>query len=250
MKTWKISTLVLMILTVFTSVLSAQEDDNLLEYGQSATGEITNRDFEIEYSFTASQNDIVVIRLVPDDVMGGLDNPSLILLDSDFNVLESVDAIFSAVSLIFSIESEGEYFVLATRRDGRSGDSIGAYTLTLELVPVLEPGEIVEGNITDTVPSFFAVTASGNSDLAFHKTDGDLPPEITVNTIGSRYTSASNLTEVITISGEEFSRALIGIDAPSGLEKLYIISVARPLLSFSINERSANFTLELRATAN
>jgi len=51
-------TLLIVLLFTFAFPLLGQED-NVVEYGDTATGEITNREFEIEYSFSGAAGDVV-----------------------------------------------------------------------------------------------------------------------------------------------------------------------------------------------
>ena len=126
--------MILAVMLFAPMALAFAQDEGPLGYGDSIQGEITNRNFEIEYSFEGTVGEVVVIQMTPEDTRDGLTRPSVILLDTEFEVLSTVTGNRDAATLVYMLPADGEYFILATRHDGRAGDSVGAYTLVIEQV--------------------------------------------------------------------------------------------------------------------
>jgi hypothetical protein len=233
----------IILLTLMIAIPTFAQEPTL-EYGEPTTGEISNREFEIEYSFIGATGDVVIISLVPEDTTRGLTTPALLLLDADFNVLTSVDASFSPAILVFDISEDATYIVLATRRGGRSGDSEGKFTLTVSKAQLLTPGEIVEVSATSESPTYFAVRSSEAFDVNYTRQRGDFYPEISVNIIKETLFGDSNLTSIASVTGDRLERASIGID-PTGAEELFIVEIGEPLFQINFREKRVVFSLEL-----
>jgi len=73
--------------SLLPNAVLAQEDSNTIAYGDTVVGEITNREFEIEYTFTGKADDVVVIEMHQVDVLGDLDHPVIMVLDTEYNPL-------------------------------------------------------------------------------------------------------------------------------------------------------------------
>ena len=228
----------------------AQEGANTLTYGDSMTGEITNRNFEVEYSFQGSAGDVIVVELIPDDTLDGLSQPSIIILNSEFDVLASVDAGISAAVLVYELGQDGEYFILATRRDGRSGESIGPYTLELSLVPLLEPSQTMQGSVTSEQPAYYAVKSTVDFNISYERGDGDFYPAIEINVIEDQFFSDDNLESIATLEGDSLKRGTIGINVEGSGQALFIVTISEPLFQFNLSEKSVDFTVEMTVVSN
>lgn len=225
------------------SVYAQDDEDGTLKYGDVVSGEITNRDFEVEYSFIGGEGDIIVAELIPEDRSDGLDRPSIILLDGDFAVLESIDGSFGAAVLFYELPESGEYFILATRRDGRSGESVGEYALRLNQVEELEPGVTVEGVASTEQPIYFAVRAVSDFDILYTRGTGDFRPEININSIQDSFFGNTNLNSVASMEGDQLQRGAIGPAVPE--DTLFIVTISSPSFYFSFRTEEVGFTLEL-----
>lgn len=104
-----------------------------LSYGESATGTITQANYEYEFSFVGTASEIINITMQA--TSGDLD-PLLILYGPSGDVLSFNDDINTALgnydsSLTFRLPQDGEYTILATRFDGEGGISSGGFILNL-----------------------------------------------------------------------------------------------------------------------
>lgn len=223
-------------------VIPAMAQDNVLAYGDSVEGEVTNRDFEVEYVFEGAASDVIIVQLTPEDEFDGLSQPSIILLSTEGDVLSSVDASIGTASLVYELPKGGEYLVLATRQDGRSGESVGEYTLVLDTIPVIEIGEAIAGDMTNEEVTYYAIRMDASFLLIYERVSGDFYPEISLNIIENEFFSDDNLKTVATLSGDELSSGALGHDGSTGL---MVIRVGEPLFAFSFSEETVSYTLEI-----
>ncbi|GAB4508739.1 MAG: hypothetical protein OHK0046_02110 [Anaerolineae bacterium] len=230
--------LVLLFLLSF-QVMTLRAQDTPIEYGQFVTGEITNREFEVSYTFTGDAGQVVVIEMKPVDTLGDLNSPELLLIDAEGQLISSTVRTLSVLQavLVAELPANGEYIIIATRRDGRAGDSVGEYTLELILAEQLMAGEALAGQLSSEGRSqYYSVNSEREFQIQYQKTsDGELSPQITVNLINE-----DGIDEVASVEGDSLSIALLGNFAPAAP---YLIIVGRPLFYFSINEELADYEL-------
>jgi len=217
----------------------AQENSNTITYGETLVGEISNREFEIEYRFTGSAGDVIVLEMQPAEVLGDLDHPVIMVLDTDYTPLWDAGSYGSAV-LAAVLPYDGEYVILATRSDGRAGDSVGEYTLTLSNLPVIEPGALIEGEVSSEGVVYHAVDATaGPFSINYQKTSGEFFPEILVNDI-----SEAELDEIASMSGT-FVSATMTIDPAYVSGDVLVISLHEGLWDWNFDEVTATYTLTI-----
>jgi hypothetical protein len=236
---------ILFMFLLLSFAVHAQEGEDTLTYGDSVTGEITNRNFEVEYSFQGSGGEVVIVELVPDEAFEGLSQPSLLILNAEFDVLSTVDAYGSAAVLAYEVPQDGQYFILATRKDGRGGESEGGYTLNLTLVPMLHPGEVIEGRATNEQPGYYGVKTNTDFDVFYRRGDGDFYPAISINVLEEGFLSDDNLESIATLEGESLKRGSLGVGLVGAGETLFIVTVNEPLLQFNFEEKAVSYTLEM-----
>lgn len=229
----------LFVLLAFVSIAYAQ-DSTPIEYGEVVTGEITNQSYEVNYTFTGKAGEIVIAEMAPVDTLGDLNSPQVLILDSDFEVIGDSSQIFNfgVATVMLELPDDGEYNIIATRTDGRSGDSLGEYTLELILPQILADGDETTGSVSSEGRNqYFAVQLEADGVLQYAKTDGDMFPQITVKILGTS-------TEVFTLSGEALDYAIAGTLAAN---TTYVVEVGEALFDFNFTEVTADFTL---STAN
>ncbi|HLA42945.1 MAG TPA: hypothetical protein VJZ27_05890 [Aggregatilineales bacterium] len=215
-----------------------------IEYGQVVTGTISNEQFEVPYTFQGTQGDVIIIQLSPVDILADLDQPAVILLDSNSGMLTSSDS-FGTVTLAARLPADGAYTILATRADGRAGTSIGEFNLSLMRPPVLESGSQVEGSATSTGGTFFVYESGASFLISYNKTSGDFSPQLLVNRIGS----SNELEEVASLSGVGVTGGQIAIAGTGSVASTtYVIVFQEALFDFNFEEVSANFTLVIKAS--
>lgn len=219
------------------SAISAQGNSTPIEYGQTVTGEITTENFEVPYVFSGKQGDVIVIEMAAVDALDGLSYPAAALFDANSSMLGTVESYGSAV-LAAKLPADGDYTILATREDGRTGDSVGAYMLTVLKPPVLIPSEATEGSVTNLTQNYYVVEASDSFSVIYERVAGDFHPEISIQRIGDM----GELEEVGVLGGEFLSQGKVGLDAPAGP---YCIVVRESLRDFNFEDVSADYLITL-----
>ncbi len=238
----KLLSLILICIFVFSGAVLAQDVENTLSYGGTLEGEISDREFEIEYSFESTEADIIIIQVIPEDAFSGFSQPTVILLDGDFDILETVDAGLSAATLIYEIPEDGTYNIIVTRQDGRSGESTGTYTLSLDVVQFLSTNEVIETTSFSSQPTYFAIRASNPTDLRYIKLSGDFYPALTLNVLDEELFSDDNLSSIIELGGDALEQATIRIPQE---DKLFIVRIGEGLFDFNFSEKKASVSLEI-----
>lgn len=236
-----IVTLLLIVLAVALPAVDAQGDAALLEFGKPVKGEITDAAFEVNYKFQGEAKDTVILKMVRDGFTGGLAQPDIILLDSANKIIADTTRVAEAI-LAVQLPEKGEYAVIATRRDGRAGKSIGKYILELIKPAKLTPDTAVKGKATYTLKTgevqenFYLVEAEGPFKIAYEKQSGKFNPTVTVNLVDKNV-----LQSVGTVGGKELTDGVIGV----GVAKpaAYIVRVGRGLFEFA--EGDAEYTVTL-----
>ena len=134
-----------------------------LSSGVPVRGELDGERYERYYSFFASRNDIVSIGMA--QTAGFLDTYLVIADLALVPFVEDDNGGIGSNAFIqeFRVPSDGQYYVIAGRKDGVDGTTVGEYELTFETsgqafntIPggmrELEYGSVVEGRIDDAVP--------------------------------------------------------------------------------------------------
>jgi hypothetical protein len=214
-----------------------------LQYGDVVDGEITNEAFEIEYSFTGSANDLVIVRMWTEGFENVLTLPALALATSDNQVLGTTadhTSIMDA-TLVATLPADGDYKILATRLDGSAGQTVGTFKLSVFKPEVLTPGQSVTGSISSEDTAFYLVEAEGPFVLAYQRTGGTFSPEVSVNAVSD--------------IGEAESRGLLGgtfvragsLEIDPGGSGQFIVTLQEALWDFNFEPISAEYSLTLNA---
>lgn len=218
----------------------AQDGEGIV-YGDTVTGEITNRDYEVLYTFEGSADDIVIAEMEALTFDSELSSPAILLLNSENDVVADTTETFSirGALLVAELPADDTYTLIATRADGRGGTDQGEYWLRLSEVPVLEAGSNVDALIATDDPANYVAVRQGDEPLrlTYEKTDGEFAPEITVNRI-----EGSSLESVISLTGDELQEATVSLPNGAGL---YVIAVTESLFSFSFEPEDAKYRLSI-----
>ena len=222
---------VVLAIICFAAFSVFSQDENSLAYGESATGEITNRHFEVEFAFEAEVGDVVVITMTPEDTEA-FRNPGILLLNEDYDVIgEAFDSY--SVTLFYDVKDSGSYYILATRNDGRSGEGVGEFSLALSRAPVMENGQDLYDSATSELDRYYAVRADGDFDVSYQFRDGDFRPEVSINTIKSR---GNGLESQISLTGPSLERGSIGASIRSESSELFIVKISQRVWDWSDNK--------------
>jgi hypothetical protein len=234
--------LLVFLLAVWT--LPAQAQDTPIEYGDTVTGEITARTFEVGYVFEGVAGDVIIILIegIDTDEVAEMDQPAIILLDSDYAVMGSVDGYLDAL-LAAQLPADGEYTVLASRRDGRGGESVGGYELTLLKLDVLEDAVAVQAVVSSMASDYYAVESEGQFAIEYTRAVGEFSPTITIYVIDDEAYGDNNLDDLATLSGDAMVHGTLGVNYTSNL---YIVSVGTGLFDYSWREEVTEYSLTYR----
>ncbi|MFN8372218.1 MAG: PPC domain-containing protein [Anaerolineae bacterium] len=116
---------------------TGDEQDSVLEYGETIQGEIDDENFQQIYTFEGSEGDIVTITMIDVSAEDSLD-PLLILLDPAGTEVTRNDDGDSAIVGQFNsqirnltLPADGTYTIIATRFSQETGTTVGEYELSL-----------------------------------------------------------------------------------------------------------------------
>ncbi|NLX08362.1 MAG: hypothetical protein GXY36_01755 [Chloroflexi bacterium] len=224
---------------LFVVPVSAQ-DSTLIEYGQTVTGEITNQFFEVPYSFTGQQGDVIVIEMQRVDIFGDFTSPALILLDEAYNMLGTGQG-YDKVVLITVLPADATYNILATRQDGRAGTSVGEYSLRLLKLQPLSFDQPVRAALSNKETNYFMIEGLNSFDLVYKKLSGDFNPEVSLHILGDN----EMLEQVGSLYGPYIASGTLGINDRSLSNHLYLVIVREQTYSYSFDEVTADYTLTL-----
>lgn len=161
---------------------TAQDPTKPLSYGQTFTGTISNREFEVLYTFTGSAGDIILaIMETPSE--SELHSPALLLLDSNAEALASQSGWRQAL-LAYTLPAADTYTLIATRENGRAGDGQGDFQIRLLLPTVLTAGSPISDTVSDpTLSDYFFIQTETNVRLDYARTSGVYAPRIHVGLV-------------------------------------------------------------------
>jgi hypothetical protein len=228
-----------LLLAASLSAVRAQEAEGVIE---TFEGEMTEDEFEFEFTFDAEEGQVIAALFAETDDAGTLLSPTLVLENPAGDTIADTTESFSFgdVSLFAEINSTGTYTLYISRYEEEDGDDVGEFTITVVAVPVLEAGSPLEGTLTsEGNPGYYVVDTGSPFGVSFVKGDGDMDFTLSVNTIDSQ---SGTLTELATAEGEGLTEVLLGVfegDEP------YIVRVGEPFFFFSFDETSTDYRVEL-----
>jgi hypothetical protein len=229
-------------LLLVIGLVSAQDAEGIA-YGDVVEGEMTEDEFEFNYTFEGSEGDVIIVSFRPVEEFGDLDSPIIIITDADGDAIADTTDTFVFGNLIVAaeLEDDGEYNIFLTRADGDSGESVGEFTLELINLPILEVGSPLEEEETDSDSrsQYYAVKSEEDWGISYLKLDGSMEIEVTVNTIDS---SSAALTAIASVDGDLLTEAAIGIFDGG---ETYVVSIGEPLFAFNFDTVDAEYSLEL-----
>jgi hypothetical protein len=227
-----LSTAALLITAFGLSVFSVHAQESV-EYGDIVEGEMTNDEFEFEYSFEGEEGDVVVIILTPVELYDELINPIMILENPEGDTIgDTTDAFVFGGPLILAAELDqsGKQTLFVTRQDKEDGESVGEFTIEFILLEVLEVDEALEGELkSESRAQYYAVKTDNDFAINWIRGDGDMLVRVSVNEIDN----SNGLTEIGGADGSQLTEVAFGIFEGG---ETYIVSIAEPLFSFSFEE--------------
>lgn len=230
----------LFVLTACFVAVEAQDATTLIEYGQSVSGNITNKSFEVAYEFEVKKGDVFIIEMTSDDA-SEFTSPQIILLNSDGDVEGDSSGNYGYGEAFFVGEmgKDDTLTILATRADGRSGDGVGDFKLTVINPTLLSTGELLQDSVTSGTAKYYRINkGSSDMNLTYEKSSGSFSPEVSINVISESY----GLNTLVTLAGEYLTH--VETQLPD-IEATYIVKVDEAAFDFNFNEVTAKYELQL-----
>jgi hypothetical protein len=175
------SVFVMLLASLIAPVLAVAQDGGTLTFDAPVTGEITNDEPQVRYTFEGTEGEIITINMSA--LPGTLDSYLELMAPDGTSLLTADDYAGSLNSQVgpFTLPESGTYTVVATRCcGGGSGGSTGAYELVLreaQVVP-LAVGASTTTSLSDTQPStFFSIEGGTRAVLTLEAetVEGDAP---------------------------------------------------------------------------
>ena len=222
------------------------QDAAKLKYGDTAQGEVSDETFEVQFKFSGKKGDLVAAQMRPiRDKDYKTVSSVVLILDAKNKVLIDTSKIFGASGgsslAIAELKADGDYTIIATRYNGRSGDSSGKFNLDLMKVPALGLGKAVTGTATREGAShssaLYSIVSKDDFALTFTKTDGDLNPELSVYELQD----AGELKRVGVASGSSVLAMTLAI---AGGNSTYLVSIDDADGFYADDKSTANFKIQ------
>lgn len=243
---FRITTIVLVLTTaLIAGVVVAQDDENHLEYGAEVNAVITNRTFEILYTFDGQAGDIVRIEMFA-DANTDLD-PQLFLGTQDNTLLISNDDAYNRDSrIVFRLPQDATYVIIAARLSGRFGSGGGGYTLRLDKVDPITIGVTSEGRVSSQGQPpvlIFVAESTGTYTISYRHIQGRYYPAFIMARLS---VDSSYPEEVGRIDGLELESGAITLNLNA--DDLYTLSLVRSNYNYSSDDETALYTIRVDET--
>lgn len=215
-------------------ITSAQEN---LPLGEPIIGELSATTTQVEYTYTATEGEILVIELLAVDFSVFSDLKLIINDPSGVEIIN--DETFGVSSNYIQFAESGDYTIIAARGEYASEDAAGEYFLRAVNPTELVTGEPVTQDLKKNGSFYYVYTGADDANLTFVR-DGDIPLNVTVNTLSEF--SPGSLSILATLGGSFVTRGSLGV-IPGG--ETYIIVVEEELFFFGSDSDMSTFVLGL-----
>jgi hypothetical protein len=181
--------LLILLLMLFPAAAIRAQEDNLITYGVSLSGQISSASPRAVYAFDGLRGEVLSISL---KATGSLD-PVLSLVDAGGAILFHQDDSAGSRDVTieaFRVPQSGRYRLIVGRFGYRLGSTTGDYTLLVERIGVssasgsaLRYGDSVINTITNMTPQMFYSFRAQRGDLInirMERVSGDLDPYLQV----------------------------------------------------------------------
>jgi hypothetical protein len=241
--------LVLLMTALFVIVLPALAQD-ALELGQEVEGEITDRDYEYEYTFSGSEGQLISIEMKPAED-SQLD-PEIYLYNAENDLLAQNDDFSYPSSLILiTLPADGEYLVVGSRNGGRSGSSTGEFILTVSQPEAMELGTDYEATVTtdytQSVVYLLAPAEDGPVTLSYSQDVSEVYARISVSAAPdwSESPEFGYYNEIMSIASAVSEKGSISLNLNGG--QVYLVEVEfggySPDSNFSADETTVTVSV-------
>jgi hypothetical protein len=241
----KLFILLISVLIALPFAVHAQDDPTVgtnIAYGDTVSGEVSNRVFETLYFFEGKAGDVVQIEMIASE-SADLD-AYLYLTTVENEIIAQNDDYFGLNSRIVArLPADGTYQIVATRLGQRTGRGQGAYRLTLQQVRIAASGITLEGTAVyaETPPTHvFVPESAGIYTISYRNVRGDYFPSVVI----SRLQEGSAYEEDIGTLGGRFLRAG-EITLELDLDSIYVLSLEQSYYSNTNTGATAVYTLSV-----
>jgi len=226
----------IMALVVGLPSSASAQSASAIAYGQTVTGEITDAQTALTFTFKAAANDIIVVTMRQAESDSSL-APHLIVQDSQQQTIaDSADQVaLYSVNLAAQLSGAGAYTITATSADSKS---TGKFELTLSKATVMTPATPVKGQASSDSVIYYAYTSGNPFSLVYAKQAGDFAPTVAVNRLDNH-----ELKLVGSLGGEQVDQGSLGIKPNQN--ELYIITVGEGALDINLSQVTADYSLTL-----
>jgi hypothetical protein len=234
----KIIGVVALILALSMGVMVTSAQDTLT-LGEAIIGNLSPETTQVEYTYTATEGEILVIELLAVDF--SVFSDLQIIVNDPSGVELFRDETFGVGASYLQATEDGEYTIIAARGEYAAEDGAGEYYLRLLNPTELVAGEPVTQDKKQGETFYYMYSADADVNLTFVR-DGSIPLSVTVNEF-SEY-SAGDLSTLATLAGSFLTRGSLGV-IPGG--ETYIVIVAEELFFFGSDSDMSTFVLGLEA---
>jgi hypothetical protein len=231
---------VLLLLVFAVAVTNAQDEaggDGSINYGDPITGELTDREFEVEYYFEGRAGDVIIAAMGEPVYGEGVGEPALMLLDPDFDVIGANDTFFGEATIATILLADGEYTLIATRQDGRAGEEVGPYYINF-----LNPDPVTESLSTGTIDkdskAYYVVQSDELFGVGFVLTQATFLADMAVYGVEE----SGSLERIAVVDGNSLG-GVVFIDPDTAGYELFIITIED--LGFTFRDATAEYGIYL-----
>jgi len=179
-----------------------------LSSGKSVNETINDKNFEIHYTFTGHANIAFLITLQGHS----LELPELILTNPYGNKLIATATAHQPIGtpktrvIGVIIPSDGQYTITVTRKGGRTGDSEGEFTLSLDIPSSLNARSDTDGVAVSNGWRWYTYRNDDPFYVIYNHEGGDYRPDVGIYTLNTR----SEFVRQAYLVGSEVSHNEIG----------------------------------------
>ncbi len=224
----------ILLLSFSMTFLAQAQDSTPVKYGSTVSGEITADAFEIPYTFSGEQGDIVVVEMRRANTDSGLYNAAVVILDPSGSIVaDSTDYIaYEGAEALVALElsEAGDYTILATRDSGRTGDETGEFVLKL-FQPEILGKKPIQGEMTnETQDQYYVVVSNGSFTVSYRVIESNYAPLVDVSYINEDgyFESAASM------SGLRLDAGTTQVFAEAG--ELYVVAIVADDLDYLFDE--------------
>jgi hypothetical protein len=225
-----------LMMVAFTSSVPAfvaQDEPIPIQYGDTISEQITDETFEIRYVFAGHEGQVVIIRMMSDGTDAGLATPAFQVFSGERSLIDSTRVFTLSQTVVyaaFQLPEDGDYVLVATRRDSEAGANSGWFDLSLNSAAPMEADQLVSGSGSDSTEEYYVISPSDPFALAYTKTGGRFSPSITISALRD----SGSTEQAAEMSGTFLDAGTLTVTPDSGV--LYLVRVGKGFLSSSTGD--------------